>query len=102
MSIFSFAEFVKLFKRPAKNIPVVVPKKREKHGHSKTPMAFCLVCFKEKKKKFWLSRYNSSSVKSHMQHTHKAEPISHEKVVSETSPAAKEALKAYEKLNNKG
>ena len=84
-----------LFKRPTKD--TIFPPKRAKHGHENTKMAFCLSCFRTNKPRFWLSRYNKSTIASHLKHVHKGDMTIEEDVVEENSPAAKDALAAYQR-----
>ena len=61
-------------------------------------MAFCMKCFENKKKKFWLSRYNTSTIKQHINTTHKGENVAASMVVPGNSVKAKEALKEFERV----
>ena len=70
---------------------------RKEGGHKNTKMAICLECFEAKKSKFWLSRYNQSTVKEHIKTTHK-DSISAARVVQEDALTAKDAVKEYERL----
>ena len=64
-------------------------------------MAICLICYnkpREEKEKFWLTRFNGSSVKSHFA-THKSERgVSDKMIVSEHSFQAAEAMKEYRRI----
>lgn len=96
-----FTAFSKLFQRPTGKFPATPkPPKRAKHGHEKTPIAICLACFGKGKKKFWLSRCNPSSVNGHLSSTHKGENISRDQVVAGDTPAAKEAMQVYQRMQS--
>ena len=60
-----------MFKRTCATDLSTSVKKRHKSGHEKTPMAFCLSCFKSQKERFWLSRFIASSIKAHLESVHK-------------------------------
>lgn len=65
-------------------------------GHKNTKIAICLECFEAKKTKFWLSRYNQSTVKDHIRTTHKGS-ISAARIVPEDAIGAKDAMNEYER-----
>ncbi|CAB4003713.1 Hypothetical predicted protein [Paramuricea clavata] len=96
------SKFASFFKRPGRGQgSVSAPAaKRSKSGHKKTTMGICLRCFNSGKEKFWLTRGNPSSLKKHLETTHKGERTSLGDAVSEDSPAAVEAMKAYRKLTS--
>ena len=77
-----------------------IKKKRVKSGHERTPYAICLICFEQFKKdlhkKFWFTRFNSSTQKDHM----KAHDCSND-FVSFDDPRAVEAKVAFQKLDNR-
>ena len=64
-------------------------------GHKNTKIAICLECFEAKKTKFWLSRYNQSTVKDHIRTTHKGS-ISADRIVHEDAIGGKDAMNEYE------
>ena len=69
-----------------------------KAGHENTQMAICLVCYKEKKSKFWLSRFNKSTVQQHLSSTHKDQCNVEKEIVPANTLAAKDAMFGYQKL----
>ncbi|CAB3983007.1 Hypothetical predicted protein [Paramuricea clavata] len=71
--------------------------KRAKGGHGKTPMGFCLLCFREGKQKFWLARGNASTLSNHLSRVHKNQSTKANDVVPESSPLAAEAMKEYKR-----
>ena len=98
--------FLSLFKRPSSqsnNDTTAILIKRKKGGDDKTSIAICLQCFQDKKKKFWLSRYNLSTVRSHLEKTHKCycEDVSQNgTVVNGDAICAREAMKEYNKIHS--
>jgi hypothetical protein len=71
--------------------------KRAKGGHGKTPMGFCLLCFREGKQRFWLARGNPSTLSSHLSKVHKNQSTKANDAVPESSPLAAEAMKEYKR-----
>ncbi|CAB3978825.1 Hypothetical predicted protein [Paramuricea clavata] len=89
------SEFTSFFNQAGRHKTTSAPlAKRAKSGHEKTPMGFCLLCFKEGKAKFWLARGNPSSLSTHLA---KAQRTTLNDAVSEGSPLAAEAKKAYQR-----
>jgi hypothetical protein len=78
--------------------------KQVEHGHKNTPMAICLICFRKKEKRFWLRRFNPSTKDGHAKskaHQHEDIQFMKDQIVSEHSPAAKEAMVAYWRNNSR-
>lgn len=73
--------------------------KRLKSEHEKTRMGICLQCFKQGKKKFSLARANFSTFKKHYKSVHPNLTVSPNDVVTDDSPLAVEAMKAYNKMS---
>ena len=40
-------------------------RKRARGGHGKTKTALCMSCYDKHKGKFWLSRFNSTTIRTH-------------------------------------
>ena len=68
-------------------------KKRPKGGHERAVLGVCLACFKSKRSRFTISRYNESQVKRHIESVHKGKFV---EVVGINDPKAKDAKKALE------
>ena len=57
--------------------------------------------FKKKRKKFWLTRYNSSTINGHISFIHKDDEVTTADVVPADAPQAKEAFRLYKSLQEK-
>ncbi|XP_046844881.1 uncharacterized protein LOC124438723 [Xenia sp. Carnegie-2017] len=94
-------QFANMFKRHSKQQKTGPEAKRAKSGHEKTPMGFCLLCFRQGKRKFWLARGNKSSLANHLKtHSDKGEKTLANDAIREDSPLAKSALQAYKMLKS--
>ena len=76
----------------------ICQKKRPKAGHEKTRLAICLDCYESSKanpeKKFWLTRFNQSTIDSHSNRIHEGKGY---RIHSEDDPRVAEALTEYKK-----
>lgn len=66
--------------------------------YKKTQMAFCLRCFTNQRKHYWLLRHNPSTIKGHLKSVHKYDSVTEEEVVKADSDKASLALKHYKAL----
>ena len=74
-------------------------RKRARGGHEKTKAALCMSCYDKHKKlgkgKFWLSRYNPSTTRTHVDKVHNGNLVD---IFSEDDPRAADAAKDYRRF----
>ncbi|XP_065055039.1 uncharacterized protein LOC135683655 [Rhopilema esculentum] len=91
--------FLQHFKRQPKDSIFEVKPKRVRSGYETTQIAICLKCFQDQKPKFWLSRFNQSTVKKHMETSHGNHNISSKDIVPGNAIAAAEAMRKYSEIS---